>query len=84
MAVKARQIAFDMKFDFLEQTERHLLAIGYRVQENKLDESCYDLLVSEARLTSLFAIAKGDIKVKHWLHLGRLFVPIGWKGALLS
>ncbi|EJF76141.1 hypothetical protein ME7_01130 [Bartonella birtlesii LL-WM9] len=84
LAVKARQIAFDMKFDFLEQPKRHLLSIGYRVQENKLDESCYDLLASEARLASLFAIAKGDIKIKHWFHLGRLLVPIGWKGALLS
>ncbi|WP_208435571.1 GH36-type glycosyl hydrolase domain-containing protein [Bartonella phoceensis] len=84
LAIRARQIAFSMKFDFLEQPERHLLSIGYRVQENKLDESCYDLLASEARLTSLFAIAKGDIKIKHWFHLGRLLVPIGWKGALLS
>ncbi|MCZ2203439.1 GH36-type glycosyl hydrolase domain-containing protein [Bartonella sp. A05] len=84
LAEKARQIAFDMKFDFLECPERQLLSIGYRVQENKLDESCYDLLASEARLSSLFAIAKGDIKLKHWFHLGRLLTPIGWKGALLS
>ncbi|EJF83499.1 hypothetical protein MCU_01184 [Bartonella elizabethae Re6043vi] len=84
LAIAARQIAFDMKFDFLEQPKRHLLSIGYRVQENKLDENCYDLLASEARLASFFAIAKGDIKLKHWFHLGRLLVPIGWKGALLS
>lgn len=73
-----------MEFDFLEQPERQLLSIGYRVQENKLDEGCYDLLASEARLSSLFAIAKGDIKFKHWFHLGRLLIPIGWKGTLLS
>ncbi len=84
LAIVARQIAFDMKFDFLEQPKRHLLSIGYRVQENKLDENCYDLLASEARLASFFAIAKGDIKLKHWFRLGRLLVPIGWKGALLS
>ncbi|WP_019223162.1 GH36-type glycosyl hydrolase domain-containing protein [Bartonella rattaustraliani] len=84
LAMKARQIAFDMQFDFLAQPERLLLSIGYRVQENKLDENCYDLLASEARLATLFAIAKGDIKVKYWFHLGRLLVPIGWKGALLS
>jgi hypothetical protein len=29
--------------------------------ENSLDPSCYDLLASEARLASLFAIAKGDV-----------------------
>ncbi|WP_375682587.1 MULTISPECIES: GH36-type glycosyl hydrolase domain-containing protein [unclassified Bartonella] len=84
LAIMARQIAFDMKFDFLEQPKRHLLSIGYRVQENKLDENCYDLLASEARLASFFAIAKGDIKLKHWFRLGRLLVPIGGKGALLS
>ncbi|KEG15790.1 hypothetical protein H705_01220 [Bartonella bacilliformis Cond044] len=84
LAEKARKIAFDMKFDFLERPERQLLSIGYRVQDNKLDESCYDLLASEARLSSLFAIAKGDIKFKHWFHLGRFLIPIGWKGALLS
>ncbi|WP_434037815.1 GH36-type glycosyl hydrolase domain-containing protein [Bartonella ancashensis] len=84
LAEKARQIAFDMKFDFLEKPERQLLSIGYRVQDGQLDESCYDLLASEARLASLFAIAKGDIKFKHWFHLGRLLIPIGWQGALLS
>ncbi|WP_442879677.1 GH36-type glycosyl hydrolase domain-containing protein [Bartonella sp. CB189] len=84
LAVKARQIAFDMEFDFLKQPKRHILSIGYRIQDNKLDESCYDLLASEARLASLFAIAKGDVKLKHWFHLGRLLVPVGWKGALLS
>lgn len=84
LSEKARQFAFDMKFDFLERPERRLLSIGYRVQENELDESCYDLLASEARLSSLFAIAKGDIKVEHWFRLGRLLVPVGWKGALLS
>jgi len=81
---QARQYAFAMKFDFLERKERRLLSIGYRVQEHELDESCYDLLASEARLASLFAIAKGDIKVEHWFQLGRMLVPVGWKGALLS
>ncbi|GGA88624.1 protein ndvB [Brucella endophytica] len=83
-ATCARQLAFDMQFDFLERKERRLLSIGYRVQENELDESCYDLLASEARLASLFAIAKGDVPVDHWFRLGRLLVPVGWKGALLS
>lgn len=84
LSARARQFAFDMKFDFLERPERRLMSIGYRVQENELDESCYDLLASEARLSSLFAIAKGDVKVEHWFRLGRMLVPVGWKGALLS
>ncbi|MFC0244887.1 GH36-type glycosyl hydrolase domain-containing protein [Falsochrobactrum ovis] len=84
LASRSRQLAFDMQFGFLERKERRLLSIGFRVQENELDESCYDLLASEARLASLFAIAKGDVPVEHWFKLGRLLVPVGWKGALLS
>ncbi len=84
LAMRARQLAFDMQFGFLENKDRRLLSIGFRVQENELDQSCYDLLASEARLASLFAIAKGDVPVEHWFKLGRLLVPVGWKGALLS
>lgn len=58
LAVNARKIALDMEFDFLEHPERHLLSIGYNVQENKLDENCYDLLASEARLASFLPSQK--------------------------
>src|SRR5690606_27759864 len=63
---RARNFAFEMDFSFLLRRDRNLLSIGYRVQERQLDEACYDLLASEARLTSLFAIAKGDIATEHW------------------
>ena len=73
-----------MDFCFLLRPERRLLSIGYRVEEHELDESCYDLLASEARLTSLFAIAKGDLPTEHWYRLGRPIVEIGSRGALIS
>jgi len=81
---RTRRFAFEMDFSFLLRRERKLLSIGYRVEEHQLDESCYDLLASEARLTSLFAIAKGDIPTDHWFRLGRPIVEIGFQGALLS
>ncbi|MDX0014277.1 protein ndvB [Sinorhizobium meliloti] len=81
---RARDIAFSMDFSFLFRPERRLLSIGYRVNANELDEACYDLLASEARLTSLFAIAKGDLPTEHWYKLGRPIVPIGARGALVS
>lgn len=81
---RARQFAFEMDFSFLLRQERKLLSIGYRVEEHQLDESCYDLLASEARLTSLFAIAKGDLPTEHWFRLGRPIVEIGFQGALMS
>jgi len=81
---RARRFAFEMDFSFLLRQERKLLSIGYRVEEHQLDESCYDLLASEARLTSLFAIAKGDLPTDHWFRLGRPIVEIGFQGALMS
>ena len=57
-------------FGFLYHRKRHLLHIGYRVAEQQLDASFYDLLASESRLTSLLAIAKGDVPVRHWAALG--------------
>lgn len=74
----------EMEFEFLLDTDRKLLSIGYLVHEDRLDKSCYDLLASEARLASLIAIAKGDIPAKHWFKLGRSVTPIGFGAALIS
>ncbi|MBX3574732.1 MAG: protein ndvB [Mesorhizobium sp.] len=81
---RARTIAFQMDFSFLLRQDRKLLSIGYRADDRQLDESCYDLLASEARLASLFAIAKGDVPTEHWFRLGRPIAEIGFKGALIS
>ncbi|WP_263147838.1 glucoamylase family protein [Pseudomonas sp. RIT-PI-AD] len=80
----ARQIALAMDFAFLLDPERKLLSIGYAANDNRLDPSCYDLLASEARLASLFAIAKGDLPTRHWFRLGRTATPIGNGSALIS
>ena len=84
LADKARRIAQEMEFGFLFNKERQLLSIGFNGQQNILDTSCYDLLASEARLTSMFAIAKGDLPVKHWFRLGRSMAPIGKGTALMA
>jgi cyclic beta-1,2-glucan synthetase len=84
IAVRARKFALEMDFSFLLNKERKLLSIGYRVEAHQLDDSCYDLLASECRLTSLLAIAKGDIPTDHWFRLGRPIVEIGFSGALMS
>ncbi|HEY5755305.1 MAG TPA: glucoamylase family protein [Steroidobacter sp.] len=84
LADTARTLALAMEFGFLLDPERKLLAIGYRVPEGALDESCYDLLASEARLASFFAIAKNDVPASHWFRLGRAVTPVGRGAALIS
>jgi cyclic beta-1,2-glucan synthetase len=80
----ARAMALSMDFGFLFDRDRHLLSIGYLVSEGRLDQSCYDLLASEARLASFVAIAKGDIPSRHWFRLGRGVTAIAHGAALIS
>ncbi|WP_417532447.1 GH36-type glycosyl hydrolase domain-containing protein, partial [Marinobacter lipolyticus] len=84
LAGTSRNMALAMDFAFLIDPDRKLLSIGYSHAENSLDPSCYDLLASEARLASLFAIAKGDVATKHWFRLGRAATPMGNGSALIS
>jgi cyclic beta-1,2-glucan synthetase len=84
LAEMARRFAMEMDFRFLLHPEKKLLAIGFTVSTNTLDPNCYDLLASEARLASLFAIAKGDVETRHWFRLGRAATPIGAGSALIS
>lgn len=78
-------------FSILVDKERNLFSVGLSSETGKLDESCYDLLASEARLTSLIAIAKGDIEPRHWFRLGRTVLSVAkmpvltsWSGSMFE
>ncbi|MFH1235954.1 MAG: glucoamylase family protein, partial [Parcubacteria group bacterium] len=73
-----------MEYGFLYDSTRHLLSVGYHVEERKLDSSFYDLLASEARICYFTAIAQGQLPQESWFALGRLFTTTGGKPALLS
>ncbi len=86
-----RQLIREMDFRLLYDNDRKLFSIGMQASENQLDPSFYDLLASEARLTSFIAIAKGDIPVSHWFHLGRALVKttggatlVSWSGSMFE
>ncbi len=84
LAERCERLAWEPEFGFLFHQKRHLFHIGYRVAEQELDASFYDLLASESRLTSLLAIAKGDVPVLHWAALGRPFYAVGATAGLRS
>lgn len=84
LAARCEREAWRAEFGFLYHPRRHLLHIGWRVAEQQLDAGLYDLLASESRLTSLLAIAKGDLPVRHWAALGRPFMAVGARAALRS
>nr|WP_241093355.1 glucoamylase family protein [Xanthomonas sp.] len=73
-----------MEYGFLYDPARRLLAIGYNVDERRLDQGYYDLLASEARLCSFVAIAQGQLPQESWFALGRLLTEVDGEATLLS
>jgi len=71
-------------YDFLYDESRRLLAIGYNTSENRRDASYYDLLASEARLSSFVGIAQGQLPQESWFALGRLLTIAAGEPILLS
>ena len=71
-------------FSVLYNYEQQIFSIGFNIEENKLTNSYYDLLASEARQASLVAIAKKDVPSKHWNHLSRSLTTLGKYKGLIS
>ena len=81
----------EMEYGFLYNKARHLLSIGYNVTDRRQDPSYYDLLASEARLTTFVAIAQGQLPQESWFALGRLLsntsgepILMSWSGSMFE
>ena len=74
-ALIRRIVALEKAMDFriLYNGARHLFSIGYNESAGRLDNSHYDLLASEACLTSFLAVARGEVPRKHWFQLSRVW-----------
>ena len=71
-------------FTVLYDYKKRIFSIGFNVEENKLTDSYYDLLASEARQASLVAIAKKQIPSKHWNYLSRTLTSLNKYKGLIS
>ncbi|TMM51326.1 cellobiose phosphorylase [Sulfitobacter sabulilitoris] len=78
---RAGEMALEMDFAPLFDTQTGTFFLGYNLSADRIDEHRYDLLLSEARLASFFAIAKHDVPIKHWFQLGR---PMSGRGRSLA
>lgn len=74
----------DVEYDFLYDKTQHLLSIGYNVDEHRRDHSFYDLLASEARLSTFVGIAQDKLPQDSWFALGRQVTNLGNTPILLS
>ncbi|MFZ5969549.1 MAG: GH36-type glycosyl hydrolase domain-containing protein [Bacillota bacterium] len=72
------------EFKYLYNERRQLFSIGYDVGEEKITNSYYDLLASEARTTSYLAVARRQVPGKHWFKMGRSLAIIDGLRSLVS
>ena len=91
IAVRAEALAHGMDFRFLFDESTSLFHIGHNVSAERIDPHHYDLLATEARLASFFAIAKGDVAPMHWFFLGRPITRsaaglalVSWNGSMFE
>ncbi|MGB5488989.1 MAG: glucoamylase family protein [Lysobacterales bacterium] len=80
-----------MDFSLLYDKGRNLFHIGYNVSENRLDPHHYDIAMSEARLASFIAIARGVAPASHWSQMSRpvirmqgMMILLSWSGTMFE
>lgn len=91
LAGRLRALAEGMDFCALYDPKKKLFHIGFDCVSGTLTKSWYDLLASEARLTSFTAIALHQVDAEHWQNLSRLLVDadggrtlISWSGTMFE
>lgn len=91
LAARAQALCDSMDFALLYDPQRRLMHIGIDTGSGKRSEGYYDLLESEARLTSYFAVARGDVPREHWRALSRAQVQheryrgcVSWSGSVFE
>ncbi|MHB1483474.1 MAG: GH36-type glycosyl hydrolase domain-containing protein [Saccharofermentanales bacterium] len=91
LADKIDYIVKQADFRPLYDYKKQLFRIGYHESNKKPDHGHYNLMASEARLSSFLAIAKGDVPKKHWVALGKpltlfngLPALVSWSGSMFE
>ena len=71
--------------------ERELFSTGIDAVTGKLMPNCYDMLMSEARMLSYYAVSKGIVPKEHWTALSRIMSrkgyyagPVAWTGTMFE
>ncbi|MBQ4075114.1 MAG: hypothetical protein IJD39_07930 [Clostridia bacterium] len=78
------QLFEQMDFSALYDREKHLFYVGWDGDTQSFTPAHYDLMASEARITSFVSVMKKDVPLRHWQHLNRATVKAGGGPALLS
>ena len=81
LAARARALYDATQLGALYDARKRLFHIGADPVRGVMSEAHYDLMASEARLTSFLAVARGDVPARHWAALSRAQLSLdGWRG----
>ena len=88
---RIESIINNTNFKPLYDESKDLFYIGYNVGEDKTLNNYYDLLASEARISSYIAISRREIPLKNWERLGKSLVKengslslASWSGTMFE
>lgn len=91
LAGRAKKLADEMDFRLLFDPVRQLFYVGYDWERKTYPPNHYDLMASEARMTSYLAVARGEVPPRHWRRLSRALVQKGrytgmgsWSGTMFE
>lgn len=89
LAASLASTALAMDFKVLYQERSRHLVIGYNHSTGEYSNSYYDMLMSEARLTSYVAMGKGDVDAEHFTALARRWnaqntLLLSWSGTVFE
>ncbi|MDD4547421.1 MAG: glucoamylase family protein [Bacilli bacterium] len=71
------------EFNYL-YTDTDVFSVGYHVDQGRLEPFNYNKFMSESRILSYLAIAKGDVPSKHWFGLDKTLIAYKNKKGLSS
>ena len=71
IADRIERLMSDSEIAFLYDEKRRLFRIGFDCEKSEKSPSCYDLYMSEARMTSYYACGKRLVSSSHWGSLDR-------------
>ncbi|HOA30634.1 MAG TPA: glucoamylase family protein [Clostridia bacterium] len=82
---RMEDLALGFDFKPLYNEQKQLFSVGYSLNERRRSGAHYDIVASEARLTSYLAIAKGDVGYEHFFKMARRYseetgVLLSWAG----
>ena len=91
LVCKTEEIINSADLKIFYNKPRSLFSTGINAHTGELAPNCYDMLMSEARMLSFFAIASGQVPKKHWQSLsrtmgrsGKYAGPVAWTGTMFE